>query len=271
MKFDSNRAWLEAAGAIRANREVLFALAGVFFMLPTLAFSLLFPQPEPPGGLQGEAALKFLSEYYASTLPFMIPMAILQAAGTLALLTLLTDRTRPTVGQAIREGFTSLLPYFAAQLLLGFAIGIVAGVILLVAGITQSAVVAVVAFVAVVVGVIYAAVKTSLVGPVVAVERVRNPVHALTRSWELTKGNSLRIFAFYLLVVVAFGLVLAIIMGIIGLTLAFVLSTQMAKVLAAIVSSALTAVMALYFVGIIASVHRQLAGPTAETISTTFE
>ena len=31
--------------------------------------------------------------------------------------------------------------------------------------------------------------------PVIAIEEVRNPIAAITRSWRLTKGNSLRIFA----------------------------------------------------------------------------
>ena len=41
MKFDSNRAWREASAAASANREVLVAVAGVFFLLPGLA-SVLF-------------------------------------------------------------------------------------------------------------------------------------------------------------------------------------------------------------------------------------
>ena len=36
MKFDSNGAWLDAMAAVRANRQVLLAVAGVFFLLPTL-------------------------------------------------------------------------------------------------------------------------------------------------------------------------------------------------------------------------------------------
>ena len=38
------------ASAVSANRDVLLALAGVFFVLPSFAFALLYPQPEPPAG-----------------------------------------------------------------------------------------------------------------------------------------------------------------------------------------------------------------------------
>ena len=37
MKFDMNAAWREATGMIAANREVLMIVAGVFFLLPSLA------------------------------------------------------------------------------------------------------------------------------------------------------------------------------------------------------------------------------------------
>ena len=40
MKFDSNQAWKQAASQVSANRDVLIALAGVFLLLPVLAFSL---------------------------------------------------------------------------------------------------------------------------------------------------------------------------------------------------------------------------------------
>ncbi|MFD2135472.1 hypothetical protein ACFSLT_10020 [Novosphingobium resinovorum] len=40
MKFDSSRAWSQASQAVSANREVVLALAGVFFLLPQLMFSI---------------------------------------------------------------------------------------------------------------------------------------------------------------------------------------------------------------------------------------
>ncbi|GAM05589.1 hypothetical protein [Novosphingobium sp. MBES04] len=40
MQFDSNLAWNEAVARVRANRDVLMALAGVFFLLPALLSSV---------------------------------------------------------------------------------------------------------------------------------------------------------------------------------------------------------------------------------------
>ena len=50
MRFDSNRAWQEATKLVSANRDVLWALAGVFLVLPSFAVGILAPPPEPAAG-----------------------------------------------------------------------------------------------------------------------------------------------------------------------------------------------------------------------------
>lgn len=271
MKFDSNLAWKEASSAVAANREVLLALAGVFFLLPSLAFALLMPSPEPQPGATPEQAMTVIQDYYASAMPFLIPLTILQAAGTLGLLSLFTDRRRPTVGEAIRLGFTGLLPYVGAQLLmavgLGVGFGILGGIAAAVGGQALVVVVVVLALVAVA----YVMIKTSLAAPVIIVEGVRNPVTALTRSWRLTSGNSLRLGVFYTLLGLVFVIVISIAMALVGLAATLLAGGEPAKVIGAVVSSALSAVMTLYFVAAIAAAHRQLAGPSPERVSETFE
>jgi hypothetical protein len=269
MKFDSNLAWKQASSAIAANREVLLALSGVFFLLPSLAFGLFFPQPEPAAGQNEQQLLALMGDYYSSAMPFMIPMALVQAAGTLALLTLFTDRSRPTVGEAIRQGIAGIVPYFLAQIMLG--IGVVGGVLLAIGALTGAAALVGLAIAVVVALAIYAAIKTSLVAPIIAVERERNPVAAIRRSWLLTKGNSARIGLFYALVIVVFFVVMMILMALVGIVLALVAGDEIARVVAAVVSSTLGSVMTLYLVGIVAAIHRQLAGPSQEAASAPFE
>jgi len=271
MKFDSNLAWKQASSAIAANREVLLALSGVFFLLPSLAFGLFFPQPEPAAGQNEQQLLALMGDYYSSAMPFMIPMALVQAAGTLALLTLFTDRSRPTVGEAIRQGIAGIVPYFLAQIMLGIAIGVVGGVLLAIGALTGAAALVGLAIAVVVALAIYAAIKTSLVAPIIAVERERNPVAAIRRSWLLTKGNSARIGLFYALVIVVFFVVMMILMALVGIVLALVAGDEVARVVAAVVSSTLGSVMTLYLVGIVAAIHRQLAGPSQEAASAPFE
>ena len=271
MKFDSNQAWKQAAAQVSANRDVLLALAGVFFLLPSLAVSLLLPQPQPAAGATPEQMVEQAMTAYTSALPFVIPLLLLQALGVLAMLTLFTDRRRPTVGESIKLALTGIVPYVLAQLLLGLAIGLIASALGVIAAVTQSialvaAMVVVIALVA-----IWLVVRTSLTAPVIAVEHVRNPLTALQRSWLLTKGNSLRLALFYLLVGIVFLVVIAVVMAIIGILLALVASEGVATTVAAVVSAAMGAAMTVYLIAIIAAVHRQLAGPSAEAVGATFE
>lgn len=258
-RFDSNRAWQQAAAAMRANREVLIALAGVFFLLPNLAFSLLFPQPAPPAGADEQAMMAFAMDYYSRSLPYLLPVLALQAAGTLGMLTLLTDRTCPTVGQAIATGFRSVLPYLASQIVLGFALGMVALPILIAfslggkAGAGIGLAVALMAWV-------YGWIRTSLAAPVMAVERQRNPVAALIRSWRLTTGNAGRILVFLLLIGIAFTVVVMVSTSLAGLLLRLALPAHLAAVGVAVVSSAFSALMVLTLVAALGATHAQLAG-----------
>lgn len=271
MKFDSNLAWQQAAALVSANRDLLLALAGVFFLLPSLAVGLLLPQPEPASGMSQQQMMDVMSAYYVSALPYVIPMALLQAAGTLAMLTLFTDRTRPTVGQAIRIGLAGIVPYILSQLLVGLGIGLVGGVLVGIAAATGAKALAGVAVALLLVVVIHAMIKTSLSAPVIAVEGLRNPVEILRRSWRLTTGNSARLGLFYLLVGIAFLIVSMLVMGVIGVVLALLGGAETVRVVTTVASSALGAVMTLYFVAVLAAVHRQLAGPSPDAASAPFE
>lgn len=271
MRFDSSQAWKEASTAVAANRELLLALAGVFFLLPGFAIDLIVPKFQPQPGLPPREALDQLAAFYSSVLPYLLLVTALQLVGTLAMLTLFTDRSRPTVGQAIRLGALGALPCVGAQLLLGAAVGI--GFLLLIAlgAASGSSGVALLLGLVGAGGAAWLWVRLSLVAPVVAVERVFNPIAALTRSWNLTRDNALRLLAFYILLIVAFVLVAGISLGLLRIVLALAMPAEGARILGALVSSALTAVMALYFVAVLAAVHRQLAGPSPDSTARTFD
>jgi len=261
MKFDSNRAWQKATAAIRANREVIFALAGVFFLLPSLAFSLFFPQPDPPAGADEAAMMAFASAYYAKALPAMIPLAILQAAGMLALLTLLTDSSRPTVGRAIRIGFAALLPFVGAQILAGMGLVLALVIVSVVTALTGVKAMAAAGMLMILCLAVYVWIRISLTGPVIAVEGLRNPVAALRRSWALTKGQTLRIFLFYFLIVLVFTIILSLVLALSGILLALVLPQNLAMIAAAVISASLGSGMMLTLVAALAATHAQLAEP----------
>lgn len=267
MKFDSNRAWSEAAASIRANKEVVATVAGVFFLLPSLAFALFFPAPQAPAGAQGQAMIDLMGAWYGKVLPFVIPVAILQASGTLTLLTLLSDRSRPTVREAIRQGFAGLLPYLGAQLLIGFGLGVAGLMILGMASVTKLAIVAVAALL---VGALYIFIRTALVAPVVAVEGVKSPLAAIARSWGLTRGNAARILSFFLLLLATM-VVASILTMVVGGLLVLLLPANVATAITTVVTSAFGAGVALYFVSVLAAIHRQLAGDGPQSLGRIFD
>jgi len=270
MRFDSNLAWRTAHSAILANRDVLLALAGVFFLLPRLAFSLLMPEPPAVQG-QSMQAVQAVEAYYGQAMPYIIPMILFQAAGILGILTLFTDRSRPTVGQALTLGAKGVFPYVLAQILLAMAIAMLGGGLIGVAGLMKQPVLAAGGVIVVFMVAIGAYVRLSLVAPVVAVERVYNPVRALMRSWAITRGNGWRIFAFAMLVGVVMLVVMVAAISISGSLGALAGGEEGRRIASAVVTSVLAAMATLYIAGLLAAIHRQLAGPSVDDIMATFE
>jgi hypothetical protein len=269
-KLDTNAAWKEASGLVAANRDVFLALAGVFFMLPSLALTVILGEPQVEPGMQPDQLMAVMREFYGRAWWLILLGSLLQVVGILAILTLMRDRSRPTVGDAIKSGLAGTPSYLAAQLMLGFAI--VAAALLLVGGAAAlSPVLAVAAVLLLICAMVFVMFRMILVAPLVAVDGMRNPLAALRGSWALTKGNFWRIFGFIALVVVLFLIVLAIVMLVVGIVLAVATSGETQRVVAAVFSSALTAIAVVYFCGMIAAIHRQLGGPATRELSETFE
>jgi hypothetical protein len=270
MKFDSSRAWTQASQAVSANREVVLALAGVFFLLPLLAFAIFFPSPETGSGMSEQQMMQVVRTYYASAAPAMLPLALLQALGTLSLLCLLDARQRPTVGGAIKAGLKGLLPYLVAQVLMMLAMGAIALVVVGGFGAAGGVVGMLVglAIVGVVLSVL--SVRLSVVAPAIATEHVFNPAAALARSWALTRGNTARLLGFYTLLVVAM-VVVMIFASVLTIPISLVLPVEAARLVSAVVQSILTTGTVIYSVAVLAQVHEQLVDGTPEAVAGTFE
>ena len=269
-KLDTNAAWKEASAIVSANREVLLALAGVFFMLPSLALAVIAGEPEVLPGMKPQQMMAAMEEFYTGAWWIILLSAVFQIVGLMAILTLMRDRSRPTVGEAIRAGLPGALSYLAAQLLIVVGFSLIGGLLIGVAAVISPAL-AVVVVVLFTVAMIFAVFRLILVAPVIAVEGVHNPLTAMIRSWRLTQGNFWRILGFLLLILILFAVVAGIVMMIVGLILALVSSGEPQRIVAAVFSSALGAVAVVYFAGIIAAIHRQLGGPAAADLSATFE
>ncbi|HKR93146.1 lipoyltransferase [Novosphingobium sp.] len=280
MKFDSNRAWLEAMAAVSANRQVLLPVAGVFFMLPTL-LSTVFLTGVQTQLLQAlgkpEMVQRIMADHTGLFLGFGLGGLLVQGAGYLAIMALLSERGRLTVGQAIVAALRALPTLVAAVLLT--VLGIVAASLvlaLLIGGLfalivgtgAASAIVAV----AMMVAMIYVSIKLSLVVPVVVNEGITNPLAALVRSWRLTRHNSLRLFGFFVLLMIAYIAIAFMVTIVLVAPLALLVGEGRALTLfTGVVSGVIAAVSGVILTAVLAYTHRQLAAPSADTVNQTFE
>jgi hypothetical protein len=278
-KLDMGKAWTEATGLIGANRDTISAIAGLFFFLPSLALALFAPDlaapqsPAPPGTdpqVAMQAMVDQIMQAYLDNWPLVAAATLLQFTGSLSLLALLTDRSRPTVREALMIGLAGLLPYLAALVLSAIGAGVLVGLPLGALSALGSPAIATVGLLLMLVVLLYVMVKFTLIAPVIAIEGVRNPFRAMQRSWQLTKGNSLRIAAFEFLLFFTIGIIAALLTGIIGLILS-ALGSQVASIGNGLVNAAINALVGVIFMAVFAAVHRQLAGQSPQGLAATFE
>jgi len=217
--LDSSAAWASATRMVAANRDLLMAIAGVFFVLPGLAGAVFVPSPAMTSGMTEAQMLACMQNYYASSFPILLLLSLLPMAGMLTMLVAMLDATRPTVAEAIRRSLRALPSYFAAQLLIAFAILPLSMALASVLALALPDRVAV----SVALGILlYPIMRTMLVGPVVAGQAVRNPVAAIRESIRMTRGNAGRILLFIGLAGFVFLVVYGLVMMFVGVVLVLV-------------------------------------------------
>lgn len=278
-KLDMGKAWTQATGLIGANRDTIGAIAGLFFFLPSFAASLLVPELStgPQGGPQGsdpqaamQAMMDQVSALYLDNWPLILVIFVAQFIGSLSLFALLSDRGNPTVAEALGTGVKSLPSYIAAQLLS------VAGITFILAATTGAIgafappAIAVLVAVAAILVAIWLFIRMSLITPVITIDGQRNPITAIARSWRLTKGNSLRILAFMVLLIITIGIISLLVSAILTLMLS-AFGGLVASIGSGLVSAFVNSVTSVIFLVVIAAIHRQLSGGTPEGLAATFE
>tara|TARA_R110000751_G_scaffold2018_11_gene9174 strand:- start:1100 stop:1924 length:825 start_codon:yes stop_codon:yes gene_type:complete len=266
MKFDLDTAWKDTTGLLSRNLGLLAVLAGVFFFLPYAGFMIAVPEMGTMQSAQAsgdfEVVMAAVTELYLEYWWVFLLLALIQGVGLLGMLALVRRRANPTVGEALATGARSVPSYIAAQLLQTALIVIVATLLLTVGALTGLNALAVLGGIIAFVITCYIVTKLSLAAPVIAIEGQLNPVKALQRSWSLTRGNSMRLFLFYLLLTVAFIVVSAVVSLVLGLV--FALAGEQGALLGeAIVSGLLNAVMIVLMVCVMAAVHTQFSRLTS--------
>jgi hypothetical protein len=279
VKLDMGKAWSEGTALLSANFGLVATVVGLFYFLPTFAIAILFPDianpamPEPAPGSDPTAAfetmLAALQEQYARSWPFFLFTVIAQYIGALSVLALFTERRNPTVGEALGAGFRGAPTYFATQILLGLALGLVAVLLGAAAFFISPFLGAVVIFLLVILAA-YASIKLILVPAIIAMEGELNPITVMRRSWSMTKRNSLLIFLFLVVLTLTIGL-LALVVGLVfGLVFA-AFGEPVASIGAGFVDAVVNAVIGAIFLAVLAGIYRQLSGGGSKDEVATFE
>jgi hypothetical protein len=270
MKFDMSAAWREAMAMVSANREVLLIVAGIFFFVPSLIVGLLIGDMQQQMFADPEKVEEAVLALYAQWWWLFVLSSVAGMLGYLTLLALLRDTSRPTVAEALKIGLIGILPGIGAYIVLVLGLSLVGGLLVALASAVGNAAVGVLVVVILVVGLIYVLVKVSLSGPVIAIDKVFNPFKILARSWRLTKGNSVRLCLFYVLLFIAYLVIATVLAMVVGLVV-LAAGPSSALMVNALLGGLINAVAYMVFVAILAAVHRQLSGPSATAVSETFE
>lgn len=277
-KLDMGTAWTQATGLMSTNRDTISAIAGLFFFLPALASGPLLPglsnPPQPSPDADPELVFRAMADQigavYAANWPLILALVVVQFIGSMSLFALLTDRGNPTVGEALRTGVRSLPSYFAAQLVTVFGASLAIGIPVGVLSAFGGPAVAVMALLVAMVLILYVMVKLSLTAPVIAIEGQLNPLAALARSWQLTKGNSVRILALVVLLVLVFGVIALIVGGILELVFS-ALGGTVALIGGSVIDALVNSLLAVVFLAVTVAIYRQLAGASPEREAELFE
>lgn len=278
MKFSGDKAWQAALASVSASRDVLFPVAGVFFLLPSIVTTYFFSelQTQIIANMGNEAALdKLLQGKLGSLFGVGLGAFLVQLIGYAALMALMTDRQRPTVSQAIGIGIRSLptllgsaVLFLVAYLTLAIVLSLISGVLGVALGAQAVGVLGVLLVLA---AMAYLMVKFSLTLPVVMIDGVLNPIAALKRSWQLTKGNSARIFVFYLLLTLAYVVIMVVLtIVVMGLLSIATKPGPLTLLLGGVVSGLVGAAAGVVFTAVLAAIHRQLSGDDTGNLGLTF-
>jgi len=272
-----SEAWRDATAMMSGNREVLLIVAGLFFFLPNVVFNFATGDMQNVTMATPEETEAAAAAMYTQWWWLLLVLYVITVAGSLTLLALLRDHDRPTVGEAMKAGLVGLVTAMGCYALMFIGALLIVLVALRILGpafgadganptVDQLVPLAMIVFAIL----LYPAVKFSLSLPVIAIDKVRNPLKVLGRSWRLTTGSSFRLFLFYCLLFIVYfvvAMVLALVAGVFNV----IAGPGAGLIISSLIFGGLSAVASVVFVAVIAAAHRQLAGPSPELVGQTFE
>ena len=235
MSFSYSAVWDETVRTLRAHSTLLLAVAGVFLFLPALVAAYLAPAPQTQ-------TLDTMVAHYRENFWLLFGAQLIGFIGNLALLVLVLDERRPTVGRAIIFALAMLPAYLLVSILSGFMLMI--------------------GFFLLILPFFYLIGRLAAAGPALVAEGRRNPLDIIRRSFELTKGNGWAVVGLILLVFVAFYVLMLAVTLVFGSILLIVdrsTGSSVGAFLLLVLSSGVGAVFNTVLMVLAASIYRRLS------------
>lgn len=277
MRFSGSRALSEAFQIMLARIGPLIAVSiigylAIFALSGGLMASML---PGILSGAQPGSPDAMLAQYGGTIFLLYLVIYAVSFAQQAALCRLCSDRHAVSIGGAISAGVKCVPTLFGVAILLLialFALMLVAslGMAGVVAG-TESPGLTFVLGLLMLIGFIYVFARLSMILPVVAIDDVRNPITAIGNAWRMTGGNVMRLVLVFLLISVVMGVLFMVLSA---LTLGSFNPGAAPSIGNMIGFGALMLVfgltVGLYFLALVAAIHRQLADTSVSAVEDTF-
>lgn len=235
MKLSYSETWADVVRMLRENLAVIAALAGVFLFLPALLTGYFIPAPEQ---VEPRQFLEAMMEHVSANWHWFLLAQLANMVGAISILLLLLGSSGRTVGTIIAAALAILPFYFIASLISNLII-LVGMLFLIVPG-------------------LYLLGRLCLAGPVVVAEEQRNPLTAMSRSWDLTRGKGWAVLGLILLVAVAGVIIGAVINMMFGIVFLIIAKGDLALLLAKIVEALCGAALSALIIVLVAAIYRRL-------------
>ena len=255
--LDSSAAWQNARRMVWANRDMLVAISGVFFLLPMLIAALVLPVPQLTQGMNQQQMADVLTKFYTAAAPIALPLSLPMLVGYMTILATLLDRDRPTVGAAMVLALRLFPSYLVAQVLTALALSVLWVTVLGgLAVIMPQAIAAIISLLVMV----YPLTRVLLIGPEMVTQRLHNPIRAIIAGLARSRGHFIGMVLYFAPALTLFVVVYGLVMIFTGAALAHVNQPEVQRMVSQVIAGVLVATGYTYFSAIVASAYQQL-GP----------
>lgn len=251
-KLSISRAWDESKAILRRNAGLFATVALALFVVPSVISDVVSPAT-PAGEIAKPGYWTILT----------VIALLIGLVGQLAVIRLALSPAQ-TVGQAIAHAGRRALVYIAASILWLLPFALIGGALASsVVGQTPPNAGAAAALLLLMAVGFYVAVRMLLTSAVASEEGL-GPVATLKRSWSMSRGNWLRLFAFLVLLIIAAAIAMTAVAAIVGLAVRAILGEMepmsLAMLIVSLASQIVGAAVTVVFMVMLARMYTQLVG-----------